>query len=75
MGDVTNGSEYIGKKGNPIYSNIKKSTDFIKTQNNFLTLKLSTVLFEAAFLVSDVYIKLKAVVGSKLRAFNSLIVE
>ena len=24
MRDVTNGSEYIGKKGNPIYNNIKK---------------------------------------------------
>ena len=42
--DVKNGSEYIGKKGNPIYNDIKKeSTDFLKNQNNFLTLKLSTV--------------------------------
>ena len=26
--DVKNGSEYTGKKGNPIYNDIKKSTDF-----------------------------------------------
>ena len=42
--DVKNGSEYIGKKGNPIYNDIKKKKGRIyKNQNNFLTLKLSTV--------------------------------
>ena len=41
--DVKNGSEYIGKKGNPIYNDIKKKHGFFKNQNNFLTLKLSTV--------------------------------
>ena len=42
--DVKNGSEYIGKKGNPIYNDIKKKKVWIyKNQNNFLTLKLSTV--------------------------------
>ena len=55
--DVKNGSEYIGKKGNPIYNDIK----------NFK--KLSTVQFDAALLVSVVFIKLKEVVGSKLTAF------
>ena len=62
--DVKNGSEYIGKKVR-IYTN----------QNNFLTLKLSTVYFKAALLVSVVSIKLKEVVGSQLRAFSSIIVE
>ena len=28
--DVKNGSEYIGKKGNPIYNDIKKKYEFIK---------------------------------------------
>ena len=41
--DVKNGSEYIGKKGNPIYNDIKKKVRIYKHQNNFLTLKLSTV--------------------------------
>ena len=41
--DVKNGSEYIGKKGNPIYNDIKKKVRIYKNQNNFLTLKLSTV--------------------------------
>ena len=42
--DVKNGSEYIGKKGNPIYNDIKKKkVQIYKNQNNFLTLKLSTV--------------------------------
>ena len=41
--DVKNGSEYIGKKGNPIYNDIKKKGRIYKNQNNFLTLKLSTV--------------------------------
>ena len=40
--DVKNGSEYIGKKGNPIYNDIKRRRIF-KNQNNFLTFKLSTV--------------------------------
>ena len=42
--DVKNGSEYIGKKG-PIYNDIKKKkkVQIYKNQNNFLTLKLSTV--------------------------------
>ena len=43
MRDVKNGSEFIGKKGNPIYNDIKKKHGFFKNQNNFLTLKLSTV--------------------------------
>ena len=34
--DVKNGSEYIGKKGNPIYNDIKKeSTDFLKIRITF----------------------------------------
>ena len=74
MRDVKNGSEYIGKKGNPVYNGIKKARIF-KNQKNFLTLKLSTVCFEATLLVSVVFIKLKEVVVSKLRAFSSLIVE
>ena len=43
--DVKNGSEYIGKKGNPIYNDIfkKKKVRTYKNQNNLLTLKLSTV--------------------------------
>ena len=41
--DVKNGSEYIGKKGNPIYNDIKKKVRIYKNQNNLLTLKLSTV--------------------------------
>ena len=42
--DVKNGGEYIGKKGNPIHNDIKKKKVRIyKNQNNFLTLKLSTV--------------------------------
>ena len=45
MRDVKNGSEYIGKKSNPIYNDIKKKKKvwIYKNQNNFLTLKLSTV--------------------------------
>ena len=41
-----NGSEDIGKKGNPIYNDIKKKKKkarIYKNQNNFLTLKLSTL--------------------------------
>ena len=38
-----NGSKYIGTKGNPMYNDIKKKARSFKTQNNFLTLKLSTV--------------------------------
>ena len=34
MRDVKNGSEYIGKKGNPIYNDIKKSRDFLKIRIN-----------------------------------------
>ena len=42
--DVKNGSEYIGKKGNPIYNDIfKKKHGFFKNQKNFLTLKLFTL--------------------------------
>ena len=36
MRDVKNGSEYIGKKGNPIYNDInKESTDFLKIRITF----------------------------------------
>ena len=35
MRDVKNGREYIGKKGNPIYNDIKKSTDFLKIRITF----------------------------------------
>ena len=35
MRDVTNGSEYIGKKGNPIYNNIKKARIFLKIRITF----------------------------------------
>ena len=31
--DVKNGSGYIGKKGNPIYDDIKKKQGFFKNQN------------------------------------------
>ena len=42
--DVKNGSEYIGKKGNPIYNDIsKKKHGCFKNQKNFLTLKLFTL--------------------------------
>ena len=54
-----------------MYNGIKNHGHF-KNKNNFLTLILSTVYFEAALLVSIVFIKLKEVVGSKLRAFISL---
>ena len=50
------------RKGNPIYNDIKKN------QNNFLTLKFFTV-------AGVVFIKLKEVVGSKLRVFASFIEE
>ena len=33
--DVKNGSEYTGKKGNPIYNDIKRSTDFLKIRISF----------------------------------------
>ena len=34
--DVKNGSEYIGKKGNPIYNDIsKKITDVLKIRKTF----------------------------------------
>ena len=52
-----------------------KKVRIFKNQNNFLTLKLSTVYFEAALFVSVVFIKLKEVVGSKLRAFSFFIEE
>ena len=42
----------------------KKKHGNFKNQNNFLNLKLSTVWFEAALLVSLVLIKLKEVMGS-----------
>ena len=51
---------------------VLKNHGHFNNQNNFLTLILSTVYFEAALLVSVVFIKLKEVVGSKLRAFISL---
>ena len=35
MRDVKNGSEYIGKKGNPIYNDIKKKQEFIKIRITF----------------------------------------
>ena len=52
-----------------------KKVRIYKNQNNFLTLKLPTVWFEAALLVTVIFIKLKEVVGTKLRACSSLIVE
>ena len=61
----------IGEKGNP-FTMVLKNHGHFKNKNNFLTLILSTVYFEAALLVSVVFIKLKEVVGSKLRAFISL---
>ena len=61
----------IGKKRNP-FTMVLKTHGHFKNKNNFLTLILSTVYFEAALLVSVVFIKLKEVVGSKLRAFISL---
>ena len=54
---------------------VLKKHGFFKNQKNVLTLKLSTACFEATLLVSVVFIKLKEVVVSKLRAFSSLIVE
>ena len=54
---------------------IFKKHRFFENQNSFLTLKFSTVEFKAALLVSVVFIKLKEVVGTKLRGFSSLIVE
>ena len=33
--DVKNASEYIGKKGNLIFNDIKKSTDFLKIRITF----------------------------------------
>ena len=54
---------------------VLKKHGFFKNQKNFLTLKLSTACLEATLLVSVVFIKLKEVVVSKLRAFSSLIVE
>ena len=41
--DVKNGSEYIGKKANPVYNDTKKKARIYENQNNFLTVKLSTV--------------------------------
>ena len=52
-----------------------KKVRIYKNQNNLLTLKLPTVWFEAALLVTVIFIKLKEVVGTKLRACSSLIVE
>lgn len=60
----------IGKKGNP-FTMVLKNHGHFKNKNNFLTLILSTVYFDAAFLVSVVSIKLEEVVGSTLRAFIS----
>ena len=54
---------------------VLKSHGNFKNKNNFLTLILSTEYFEAALLVSVVFIKLKEVVGSKLRSFISLMGE
>ena len=51
---------------------ILKKHGLFKNLKNFLTLKLSTLQFEATLLLSVVFIKLKEVVGSKLRAFSSL---
>ena len=74
MKDVKTEVNTLMKKGIQSTMTLKKSTDF-KHQNNFLTLNLSTVYFEETLLVSVAFIKLKEVVGSKLRAFSSLIVE
>ena len=41
--DVKNGSEYIGKKGIQSTMILKQKVLIYKNQNNFLTLKLSTV--------------------------------
>ena len=54
----------IGKKrkGNP-FTIVLKNRGHFKNKNNFITLILSTVYFEAALLVSVVFIKLKEVVS------------
>ena len=36
--DVKNGSEYIGKKRNPIYNDIKKTT---KKKDGFITIRIT----------------------------------
>ena len=40
---------YIGKKGNPIYNDLKKARIF-KNQNNFLTLKLLILILTVLIL-------------------------
>ena len=46
--DVKNGSEYIGKKNGIQSAMILKKHGFFKDQNNFLTLKLSTVVLSSS---------------------------
>ena len=74
MRDVKTEVNTLVKKGIQFTMIFKKARIF-KNQNNFLNSKLSTVSFEATLLVSVAFIKLKEVVGSKLRAFSSLIEE
>lgn len=57
------------EKGINLQLYLKKKHGNFKNQNNFLNLKLSTVWFEGALLVTVVFIKLKEVMGSKLKAF------
>lgn len=57
------------EKGINLQLYLKKKHGNFKNQNNFLNLKLSTVWFEGALLVIVVFIKLKEVMGSKLKAF------
>ena len=57
------------EKGINLQLYFKKKHGNFKNQNNFLNLKLSTVWFEGALLVTVVFIKLKEVMGSKLKAF------
>lgn len=53
------------EKGINLQFYLKKKHGNFKNQNNFLNLKLSTVWFEGALLVTVVFIKLKEVMGSK----------
>lgn len=57
------------EKGINLQLYLKKKHGNFKNQNNFLNLKLSTLWFEGALLVTVVFIKLKEVMGSKLKAF------
>ena len=57
------------EKGINLQLYLKKKHGHFKNQNNFLNLKLSTVWFEGALLVTVVFIKLKEVLGSKLKTF------